>query len=250
MAVNEACPLTIGILAHVDGGKTTLTEQMLFKAGAVRSLGRVDDGSAHTDFMDFERRRGISVRAASALLEWRGVKIYIIDTPGHSDFSAEVQRAVRAMDLAVIVVSAVEGVQSQTELIWRSIDKMGIPALFFINKTDRVGADVKSVMAEIGELTGTAPRLIDLEDKESLAETLAEYDDVALEKYFDEGAGAFSKDELDTLLRDSFYARKLIPALCGAALKGEGVEPLLELLAQLAKAQDAAGPLSGVVFKV
>lgn len=250
MAVNEACPLTIGILAHVDGGKTTLTEQMLFKAGAVRSLGRVDDGSAHTDFMDFERRRGISVRAASALLEWRGVKIYIIDTPGHSDFSAEVQRAVRAMDLAVIVVSAVEGVQSQTELIWRSIDKMGIPALFFINKTDRVGADVRSVMAEIGELTGTAPRLIDLEDKESLAETLAEYDDAALEKYFDEGAGAFGDDELDTLLRDSFYARKLIPALCGAELKGEGVEPLLELLARLSKAQDAAGPLSGVVFKV
>lgn len=250
MAVGETRPLTIGILAHVDGGKTTLTEQMLFRAGAVRSLGRVDDGSAHTDFMDFERRRGISVRAASALLEWRERKIYIIDTPGHSDFSSEVQRVVRAMDLAVIVVSAVEGVQSQTELIWHSIDKMGIPALFFINKTDRVGADAGSVTAEIGELTGTAPRPLELRDKEVLAETLAEYDDEALEKFFEGGGEAFSCEELGVLLRDSFYSRKLVPVLSGAALKGEGVEPLLDLLAWLAKRPAPEGPLSGVVFKV
>lgn len=250
MAVDVTRPLTIGILAHVDGGKTTLTEQMLFKAGAVRSLGRVDDGSAHTDFMDFERRRGISVRAASALLVWQGRKIYIIDTPGHSDFSAEVQRAVRAMDLAVIVVSAVEGVQSQTELIWRSIDKMGIPALFFINKTDRLGADAGSAAAEIKELTGRAPRALDLGDRELMAETLAEYDDAALEKYFDAGADAFCDEELDALLRDSFYSRKLTPVLRGAALKGEGVEPLLDLLARLAKEPADEGPLSGVVFKV
>lgn len=223
---------------------------MLFKAGAVRSLGRVDDGSAHTDFMDFERRRGISVRAASALLMWQGRKIYIIDTPGHSDFSAEVQRAVRAMDLAVIVVSAVEGVQSQTELIWRSIDKMGIPALFFINKTDRLGADADSAAAEIKELTGRAPRALDLGDRELMAETLAEYDDAALEKYFDAGADAFCDEELDALLRDSFYSRKLTPVLRGAALKGEGVEPLLDLLARLAKEPAGEGPLSGVVFKV
>ncbi len=250
MAVGVTRPLTIGILAHVDGGKTTLTEQMLFKAGAVRSLGRVDDGSAHTDFMDFERRRGISVRAASALLAWRGRKIYIIDTPGHSDFSAEVQRAVRAMDLAVIVVSAVEGVQSQTELIWRSLDKMGIPALFFINKTDRLGADAESAAADIKELTGRAPRALDLGDRELMAETLAEYDDAALERYLDVGADSFCDEELESLLRDSFYSRKLTPVLCGAALKGEGVEALLDILARLAKEPADEGPLSGVVFKV
>ncbi|MFR5880353.1 MAG: GTP-binding protein [Cloacibacillus evryensis] len=177
-----------------------------------------------------------------ALLEWRERKIYIIDTPGHSDFSSEVQRAVRAMDLAVIVVSAVEGVQSQTELIWHSIDKMGIPALFFINKTDRVGADAGSVTAEIGELTGTAPRPLELGDKEALAETLAEYDDEALEKFFEGGGEAFSCEELGVLLRDSFYSRKLVPVLSGAALKGEGVEPLLDLLAWLAKRPAPEGP--------
>ena len=126
-------PLTIGVLAHVDAGKTTLTEQMLFRAGAVRSLGRVDDGSALTDFTEFERRRGISVRAASAFLSWNGEKIYVIDTPGHSDFSGETERAARAMDFAAVAVSAVEGVQAQTEVIWRALRKMGTPALFFIN---------------------------------------------------------------------------------------------------------------------
>ena len=97
------------MLAHVDAGKTTLTEQMLFQAGAVRSLGRVDDGSAHTDFTEFERRRGISVRAASAFLSWNGAKIYVIDTPGHSDFSGETERAARAMDFAAVAVSVPGG---------------------------------------------------------------------------------------------------------------------------------------------
>ena len=111
--------VNIGILAHVDGGKTTLTEQLLFTAGAIRQAGRVDDGSAHTDFMEIERERGISVRAASAFLDWKGQRINLIDTPGHSDFSGEVQRALRALDFAVLVLSAVEGVQSQTELLWK-----------------------------------------------------------------------------------------------------------------------------------
>ncbi|MDO5114498.1 MAG: TetM/TetW/TetO/TetS family tetracycline resistance ribosomal protection protein [Synergistaceae bacterium] len=249
--LKEPRPLTIGLLAHVDGGKTTLTEQMLFKAGAVRALGRVDEGSAHTDFMDFERRRGISVRAASALLSWKGVKIYIIDTPGHSDFSGETQRAARAMDLAVIVVSAVEGVQPQTELIWQALDSMSVPALFFINKMDRVGADSAAAVEEITELTGSRPRRVELGDMESLAETLAEYDDAALERYLDGGAEAFTGGELLSLLREAFYAKKLIPFICGAALRGEGVEELLHLLSALARPAEADdGPLSGVVFKV
>ena len=158
------------MLAHVDAGKTTLTEQMLFQARAVRSLGRVDDGSAHTDFTEFERRRGISVRAASAFLSWNGAKINVIDTPGHSDFSGETERAARAMDFAAVAVSAVEGVQAQTEVIWRALSKMGIPALFFINKTDREGADVDSVLAELAELTGRRPMRVPLHDRAALAE--------------------------------------------------------------------------------
>lgn len=244
-------PLTIGVLAHVDAGKTTLTEQMLFQAGAVRSLGRVDDGSAHTDFTEFERRRGISVRAASAFLSWNGAKIYVIDTPGHSDFSGETERAARAMDFAAVAVSAVEGVQAQTEVIWRALSKMGIPALFFINKTDREGADVDSVLGELAELTGRRPARVPLDDRAALAETLAEHDDAALEKYLEEGAEGFSDEELASLLLECFYSKKLIPYVTGAALKGEGVAELLDLLAALApRAGETEAPLSGVVFKV
>lgn len=239
------------MLAHVDAGKTTLTEQMLFQAGAVRSLGRVDDGSAHTDFTEFERRRGISVRAASAFLAWNGAKIYVIDTPGHSDFSGETERAARAMDFAAVAVSAVEGVQAQTEVIWRALSKMGIPALFFINKTDREGADVDSVLGELAELTGRRPARVPLDDRAALAETLAEHDDAALEKYLEEGAEGFSDEELASLLLECFYSKKLIPYVTGAALKGDGVAELLDLLAALApRAGETEAPLSGVVFKV
>ena len=239
------------MLAHVDAGKTTLTEQMLFQAGAVRSLGRVDDGSAHTDFTEFERRRGISVRAASAFLSWNGAKIYVIDTPGHSDFSGETERAARAMDFAAVAVSAVEGVQAQTEVIWRALSKMGIPALFFINKTDREGADVGSVLAELAELTGRRPMRVPLDDRAALAETLAEHDDAVLEKYLEEGAEGFADEELASLLLECFYSKKLIPYVTGAALKGEGVAELLDLLAALApRAGETEAPLSGVVFKV
>ena len=239
------------MLAHVDAGKTTLTEQMLFQSGAVRSLGRVDDGSAHTDFTEFERRRGISVRAASAFLSWNGAKIFIIDTPGHSDFSGETERAARAMDFAAVAVSAVEGVQAQTEVIWRALSKMGIPALFFINKTDREGADVDSILAELAELTGRRPARVPLDERAALAEVLAEHDDAALEKYLEAGAEGFSDEELASLLLECFYSKKLIPYVTGAALKGEGVAELLGLLAALAPfADEKEEPLSGVVFKV
>lgn len=149
-------PWNIGLLAHVDSGKTTLTEQMLYMSGSVKKIGRVDEGNAHTDFMEIERRRGISVRAASAYLSWKGQPVNIIDTPGHSDFSSEVQRSIRAMDAAVLVVSAVEGVQPQTEVFWEALCSSGIPVIFFINKKDREGADLKRVLKEIEDSFGVA----------------------------------------------------------------------------------------------
>lgn len=182
MSVSGKRPVNIGILAHVDGGKTTLTEQMLFVSGAIRSMGRVDEGSAHTDFMDIERRRGISVRSASVFINWKGHDINIIDTPGHSDFSGEVQRAIRAMDMAVIVVSAVEGIQSQTEIIWKALSSAGIPAIFFINKTDRSGADSAYVMREISDDFGIKLFVWDESNRDSLIETASENDDSLLEK--------------------------------------------------------------------
>ena len=138
--------LNLGIFAHVDAGKTTLTERMLFHSRAIRTLGSVDKGTAHTDTLPIERARGISVRAAAIAFEHGGRQITLIDTPGHADFSFEVERSLWALDAAILVVSAVEGVQAQTELIFEALSSKHIPALIFINKTDRIGADIDAVL--------------------------------------------------------------------------------------------------------
>ena len=250
MAVDSPRTLITGIFAHVDAGKTTLTEQLLYLTGAVRSPGRVDSGSAHTDFLDLERRRGISVRTASVSIEWHGARIGIIDTPGHSDFSAETARAVRATDLAVVVLSAADGVQSQTEAIWAALEKSERPALFFINKTDLAGADINSCLKDIAELTGAAPRIFDPGSSSSLCENFAEYDDSALEKYIEKGEDAFSPEELSALLKKTVYSRAAVPVLTGSALRGEGVKELLDALSMLAVKGNDGGRPAGVVFKV
>lgn len=131
----------IGIFAHVDAGKTTLSEQLLAHAGAIRTRGSVDSGTAHTDRLPVERRRGISVKAACVTLSHRDTLVNLIDTPGHVDFSAEVERSLWALDAAVIVVCAVEGVQPQTELLFRAMEGQHIPVVFFVNKIDRDGGD-------------------------------------------------------------------------------------------------------------
>ena len=245
-------PLNIGILAHVDGGKTTLTEQMLFISGAIRSIGRVDDGSAHTDFMEIERKRGISVRSASAFFSWKGQDVNIIDTPGHNDFSGEVQRAIRAMDLAVLVVSAVEGVQSQTEIIWKALCAAGIPAVFFINKTDRPGADIKYVMKEINDAFGIKLLAWDQHDRDVLIEAASVADDSLLEKYLDCGPCSISDEELYNSLGDAFYSRMTVPCVAGSALKGEGVSELLDFIVLLARNEESCteAKLSGIIFKL
>lgn len=250
MAVDEPRTLVTGILAHVDAGKTTLTEQLLYLAGAVRSPGRVDSGSAVTDFLELERRRGISVRAASASIEWQGARIGIIDTPGHSDFSAETARAVRAIDVAVVVISAADGVQSQTEAVWAALEKSERPALFFINKTDLAGADISACMKDIAELTGMPPKMTDPKSRASLCENFAEYDDSALEKYIEKGEDAFSRQELSVLLKKAVYGRIAVPVLTGSALRGDGVKELLDMLSMLASEGSGEGRLAGVVFKV
>lgn len=137
----------IAVMAHVDTGKTTLTEQMLRHCGAIRAAGSVDAGTAHTDTLAVERRRGISVHAACVPMQWRDTKINMIDTPGHTDFSAEVERSLWALDGAVLLVSAVDGVMPQTENLFRTLHKLHLPTLLFINKTDREGANPSAVLA-------------------------------------------------------------------------------------------------------
>src|SRR3954452_7177493 len=133
--------LNLGILAHVDAGKTTLTERLLFTAGVIPEPGRVDDGTTQTDTLELERRRGITIKAAVVSFGVGDVTVNLIDTPGHPDFIAEVDRALRVLDGAVLVVSAIEGVQPQTRVLMRALRRRRVPTLVFVNKIDRRGAD-------------------------------------------------------------------------------------------------------------
>ena len=143
--------LNLGILAHVDAGKTTLTERLLHAAGVIDEIGRVDDGTTQTDSLALERQRGITIKSAVVSFVVDGVTINLIDTPGHPDFIAEVERVLGVLDGAVLVVSAVEGVQSQTLLLFRALRRLGVPTVVFVNKIDRVGADDRRVLAAIAE---------------------------------------------------------------------------------------------------
>lgn len=142
----------VGIFAHVDAGKTTTTEQMLFQSGHIRSLGSVDSGTAQTDWLDVERERGISVRSAVTRLSWRDTPVNLVDTPGHVDFLSEVERSLRVMDGALLIISAVEGVQAQTEVIWQALRELSIPTILYVNKMDRIGADGYAILQQLRRL--------------------------------------------------------------------------------------------------
>src|SRR6188474_3997958 len=143
--------LNLGILAHVDAGKTTLTERLLYAAGVIDELGSVDDGSTQTDSLALERQRGITIKSAVVSFVIDDVTVNLIDTPGHPDFIAEVERVLNVLDGAVLVISAVEGVQAQTRVLMRALQRLRVPTLLFINKTDRRGADPARVLDEIAE---------------------------------------------------------------------------------------------------
>src|SRR6266496_3473866 len=143
--------LNFGILAHVDAGKTTLTERLLYAAGVIDEIGSVDDGTTQTDSLALERQRGITIKSAVVSFAIGDIAVNLIDTPGHPDFIAEVERALIVLDGAVLVISAVEGVQPQTRILMRALRRLRIPTLLFINKIDRRGADDERVLGEIAE---------------------------------------------------------------------------------------------------
>src|ERR671915_746041 len=143
--------LNLGILAHVDAGKTTLTERLLYAAGVIDEIGRVDDGNTQTDYLALERQRGITIKSAVVSFEIDDVTVNLIDTPGHPDFIAEVERVLGVLDGAVLVVSAVEGVQAQTPLLMRALGRLRVPTILFVNKIDRVGAGEERVLNGIAQ---------------------------------------------------------------------------------------------------
>ena len=262
--------INLGILAHVDAGKTSLTERLLYEAGAIAAPGRVDDGTTRTDSMDIERRRGITVRTNVASFAVGDVQVNLIDTPGHSDFIAEVERSLAVLDAAVLVVSAVEGVQSQTVVLWRALRRLAVPTLIFINKIDRGGADPARVLGEIDRrLTGpdgvrtlpltdvVAPR--DGERRHAGGPADRPPGDRRPRDARRPGARARPWTAQAVSAHAGACARRraqvrrclLVPVAAGSALTGAGVPDLLAALPTLLPwARESACALSGVVYKI
>jgi len=258
----------IALFAHVDAGKTTLTENLLFSGGNIRTKGNVDKGTSQTDFLDIEKEKGISVRSACVSFQKDEITINLIDTPGHIDFSSETERALPAIDGAVLIISAVEGVQSHTETLWHLLQKLNIPTIFFINKIDRSGADVELVIDEINKvLTKNTIFLQKVENEGSnnasiknifhsdaeidneLIEIIAEQNEPLLEKFLEEESISFA--ELEEALSRSVHECKLFPVLSGAAKNEVGTTELLDAIIDYLPAPKAqSDELSGYIYKV
>src|SRR5438552_18714420 len=153
----------LGVVAHIDAGKTTVTERFLFYSGRIHKIGEVHEGDTQMDWMPEERQRGITITAAATTFSWKGCELHLIDTPGHVDFTIEVERSLRVLDGAVVVFSAVDGVEPQSETVWHQADKFEVPRIAFINKMDRIGADVPAVIAQMKSRLATRPALTQLQ---------------------------------------------------------------------------------------
>ena len=279
----------IGIIAHIDAGKTTVTERILFYTGRSHKIGEVHDGEAVMDWMLDEQERGITITSAVTTCMWKDCAIQIIDTPGHVDFTIEVERSLRVLDGAVGVFCAVGGVEPQSETVWRQADKYLVPKMAFINKLDRVGAnffgtiemmkkklnaeplaiqiplgledkftgvidliDMKQIVYHdeaMGETFSTeeiAPDYIDQanEYREKLIESIAEYDDEIMEAYLSEIP--INKDMLVSAIRKATIDLKLVPVLCGSALKNKGIQPLLDAINLFLPSPADVPPIKGI----
>lgn len=232
---------SFALLAHVDAGKTTLSERILAHSGAIRNPGTVDAGTTHTDTLPVERRRGISVKATCVDFTHANTHFHLIDTPGHVDFSAEIERSLWALDAAVILVCSVSGVQPQTELLFQALQQEQIPTIFFLNKTDRAGADPDGVYQQLRRLL--SDRCVDVEDEEAAAEILCDADEELMERYL-MGEDFPIPDNLFRLAREG----KVYPVLRGSALRDEGVEELLDAMCACFWGTPDVGSLCGIAF--
>ena len=262
----------IGFIAHIDAGKTTVTERVLYFAGRIYKIGGVDEGTTAMDWMAQERERGITITSAATTCSWKQYAVNIIDTPGHVDFTAEVERSLRILDGGVVVFDAVAGVQPQSETVWRQADKYNVPRICFINKMDRVGASFFRAIDSIAHRLEANPvaiqipigeedefrGIIDLVDekavfydeegpvvpregpvpeemieefrdyRDALVEKVAETDDDLLMKYLEDDE--ITKDEIKDALRRATLEYKIVPVLCGTALRHRGIQPLLDAI--------------------
>jgi len=279
----------IGIVAHIDAGKTTVSERILFYTGKSYKMGEVHDGEAVMDWMPQEQERGITITSAVTTCTWKNSEIHIIDTPGHVDFTIEVERSLRVLDGAVVVFCAVAGVEPQSETVWHQADKYGVPKIAFINKMDRIGADYFHVIRMMRERFSSVPvpvqipvgsedtfrGAIDLisrkmliwddstqgidyqaedipdeyseqaaHEREKLIETLADYDDDLAEKYLT--GEDLSVSQINAALRRATIALKIVPVLCGAALRNKGIQPVLDAVVSYLPSPEDIPPVKGI----
>jgi elongation factor G len=310
----------IGIIAHIDAGKTTISERILFYTGLTHKIGEVHDGAATMDWMEQEQERGITITSAATTTWWTykddKYKINLIDTPGHVDFTVEVERSLRILDGAVATFSAVDGVEPQSETVWRQADKYNVPRIGFVNKMDRSGADFYEVVRQVKDLLGAKPcpiqipigaeenfkGVIDLVEmhailwhdetmgaqydveeipadlleeaqlwRDKMLEIVAEYDDVMMEKYFDDPT-TITVDEIKTAIRKATLSMEINPMICGSAFKNKGVQTMLDAVCaylpspldtpetvgfdprdpekRIVRHPDASEPLCALAFKI
>ena len=247
----------IGILAHVDAGKTTLSEQLLFHAGVLRAPGRVDHRNAFLDAHPLERQRGITIFSDQAVFERSGHRFFWVDTPGHADFAAEMERALSVLDLAVLVINGAEGIQGHTETLWTLLEAYGVPTVLFINKTDRPGCDVDGVLAQLkGRLSADAVDMGGWHGGDlptGMAEAVAERDEALLDRWLSD---AYDPATWLQGLGRQVANRQLFPVYSGSALNDVGVAELLDALCLLAQdtASDPppqeAAPFRALCYKV
>ena len=233
----------LGILAHVDAGKTTLSEAMLYLSGKIKKLGRVDHRDSFLDTHSLERSRGITIFSKQARFALDGRDFTLLDTPGHVDFSAEMERTLQVLDYAVLVISGTDGVQAHTGTLWRLLERYGIPCFIFVTKTDLPGMEREALMAQLcGELSDGC---VDFTEEDGdLFERIALCDEAAMEKYLDSGSLA------DEDIRELIRSRRLFPCYFGSGLKLDGVAELLEGMEKYTRPGDYGGDFGARVYKI
>ncbi len=235
--------ITLGILAHVDAGKTTLSEGILYLTGSIRKLGRVDNKDAFLDTYSLERERGITIFSKQAEIEMAATKYTLLDTPGHVDFSAEMERTLQVLDYAVLVISGADGVQGHTQTLWRLLARYDVPVFVFVNKMDQNGTDKAALMAEIHQRLGDG--CIDFaEDAAVRNEEIAVCDEQVLEYYLEKGTVT------DDQVRKMIAGRKVFPCFFGSALKLTGVQELLDGIAKWTMLPKYPSEFGARVFKI
>ena len=238
--------IVLGILAHVDAGKTTLSEALLYTAGELRKPGRVDHGDAFLDNFALERERGITIFSKQANLEWRNREIILLDTPGHVDFSAEMERTLQVLDYALLVISGSDGVQAHTATLWKLLQKYRIPTFLFINKMDQPDTNRAKLMEELKDRLDSGCVAFDraADDSAQWREEVAMCSEALLEEYLE--SGELSDAAIAAAVRD----RRLFPCYFGAALQLDGVEELLDGLCRFAQEKEYPEAFRARVYKI